>query len=184
MIIKNHKSVNQIQHKQSERTLEIEIFPVISPAQINIIRVWLGIWTLSGLVILTQFFTNAPKETKMFLGLWMAFWGYFEFKVYNILWWKKKGSEYLRLDDKRMELILKSSNKPRSFFFELNEIKNLRTVDFNEKKYSEAVNSSFFGLGKETILFEFNQNKYGIGKQLNREEANKVLKLLRTKIKT
>jgi hypothetical protein len=184
MIIKNHKSVNQIQHTQSDGIIEIKIFPVISPAQINIIRVWLGIWTFSGLIIMTQFFTNAPRETKMFLALWMTFWGYFEFKVYNILWWKKNGCEVIKVDNEQLEIILQSSNKPRSFTFENSSIKNLSTVDFNEKKYGEGVNSSFFGLGKETIYFEFNQNKYGIGKQLNREEANRVLKLLKSKIKT
>lgn len=184
MVIKNHKSVNLIQHKQSEGEIEIKMYPVISPVQLNIIRIWLAIWTLSGLVILTQFFTNAPRETKMFLALWMAFWGYFEFKVYNILWWKKNGFEGIHVDDEKLTITLHSSNKPRSFIFETNQIQKLTAVDFNEKKYSEAVNSSFFGLGKETIHFEFNGSKYGIGKQLNREEANKVLKLLKTKIKT
>ena len=75
MIIKNHKTVNIVQHKQVGNIVEIEIHPVISPAQLNIIRVWLTIWTLSGLVIFSQFFTAAPKETKIFLALWMAFWG-------------------------------------------------------------------------------------------------------------
>lgn len=184
MIIKNHKSANLIQHKQLEGEIEISIFPVISPFQLNIIRIWLSVWTLSGIVILSQFFTNTPKETKMFLALWMAFWGYFEFKVFNILWWKKNGKEVLHLNQEKLVITLHSSKQPRSFEFENNQIQNLTLVDFNEKKYSEAVNSSFFGLGKETILFEFNGGKYGIGKQLNREEANKVFKLLKTKIKT
>jgi hypothetical protein len=167
---------------QNSEQLLIRVQPIISKTHSVIILVWLLLWTLCGLIVFTQFFAPISRENKILMAAWMAFWAFFEFRVFTVYQWKKSGYEEIEIQKERFILRKKQAGPVKEIQFHTDELSALSTVDFNERKYSPKVNSSFFSLGLETISFKCGGNIYRFGYQLTKEEGLRIMKLLKNKL--
>ena len=67
--------------------------------------VWIILFSLCGLAIVSQFFENYDAQTKVFFGVYVAFWLFFEFKVIYAYRWRKQGEEKIILENGQLSLI-------------------------------------------------------------------------------
>jgi len=144
---------------------------------------WLVIWALCGFYVMAFLFQELSFEEKMFLLAYLAFWGYFEYMAARAWIWRKKGMEILKLGDGNLHMQnnLPTFGSPKSYFLE--NIKNLGIIQREENSFSSSYFSSFWIIGGETISFEYFDKTVILGKQLSREDSQKVLTALRKFLK-
>ena len=75
----------------------IEILPLRDAFKTRLLFSWLLVWTLCGILVFSQFFSNLSREEKLLMAVWMAFWAYFEYKISKVYVWRKNGSEKISI---------------------------------------------------------------------------------------
>ena len=160
----------------------IEIASIKDKTKFNILVVWFVLWTISGIVVFTQFFSQGSREIKLMYAIWMAFWAYFEYKASVLLTWRKSGKEMISFNENGMIIRNDVGGRGLDKIFTRNEIKNIRTVNFEDKKVLARVLPLYWNMGYETVLFDYNNKEEAIGLQLTKEEALQVVKLLKQRL--
>jgi hypothetical protein len=56
---------------------------------------WLLAWSVSGVIVIANYFTLQQESAKLCIVIWLAFWAYFEFKIIRVFMWKRFGKEKL-----------------------------------------------------------------------------------------
>lgn len=151
--------------------------------KMKILIVWFVLWTLSGVIVFSQFFMPSSREVKLTYAVWMAFWAYFEYKASVLLSWRRKGKEVLKMVENKLVIIRDINGRGIPAFYEKEKIKNIRTVNFEDKKVLARVQPLYWSMGYETVLFDYDTKLIGLGLQLTKDEANQVVKQLKVNIK-
>ncbi|NUM51793.1 MAG: hypothetical protein HUU48_11840 [Flavobacteriales bacterium] len=139
-----------------EESTEIIIKAYFNEVKQKMFFAWIALWTLSGLLIFSQFFLNYTQKEKVFFIVWMAFWVYFEFKALQTYRWRKLGEEHIRINKKEITIARNIANKGIPATFKLNGCKNFRLYKKEEKgMFTEIMSSSYWVIGGETIVFDY-----------------------------
>ena len=127
--------MHRIQLSNDRKTLEI---PSIADAtKLKILMVWFILWTISGMIVFTQFFVPTSRDVKVWYAVWMAFWAYFEYKASVLLSYRRKGKEILQFSESGFTFRRDINGRGIDKVYERAEIKNIRTVDFNQRNGQE-----------------------------------------------
>lgn len=171
----------KITHKENETT--IEIFPVQDAFKSRILLVWLVVWTLCGIIVFSQFFSNMSREEKLLMAVWMAFWAYFEFKITSVYAWRKNGSERIVITPEQFIYSSLQSQKVIKKEYYLENLSDLEMYEFGKNNFTDSFQTSYWVKGNESIFFTNFGAKIGFGFQLNKEEAAQVFQAIHKKIK-
>ncbi|HRH63361.1 MAG TPA: hypothetical protein PLI68_08540 [Bacteroidia bacterium] len=174
------KRVKIVQDKQNT---SLEIIPENDTVKTNLLLAWLIVWTICGIIIFSQFFSNMSREEKLLMAVWMAFWAYFEYKIGNTYLWRKNGSEKIQISSDMLTYNLTISGKSIEKKFPLSSLSNLELYPFGKNNFSESLQSSYWVRGNESVFFTCDGVKIGVGFQLNLEEARQVLQCIQKKLK-
>jgi hypothetical protein len=171
---------HRIQLSNDRKTLEI---PSIENAtKLKILLVWFILWTISGIIVFTQFFMPTTRDIKVGYAVWMAFWAYFEYKASVLLSWRRKGKEILHFNENGFTLRRDINGRGIDKVFERNEIKNIRTVNFKDRKVLARVTPLYWNMGYETVLFDYKGKEEALGLQLTEEEALQLVKIMKQRL--
>lgn len=168
---------------QDKQITSLEIVPENDTTKTNLLLAWLVLWTICGMIIFSQFFSNMSREEKLLMAVWMAFWAYFEYKIGSTYLWRKNGSEKIIISSDTLDYSITVSGKTTEKKFPLNAISNLEIYPFGKNNFSESLQSSYWVRGNESVFFTFEGAKIGVGLQLNREEAEQLFHTIQKKIK-
>ena len=172
--------MNRIQLSSDRKTLEI---PSIADAtKLKILIVWFILWTISGMIVFTQFFVPTSRDVKVWYAVWMAFWAYFEYKASVLLSYRRKGKEILQFSESGFTFRRDINGRGIDKVYERAEIKNIRTVDFKDKKVIARVQPLYWNMGYETVLFDYKGKEEALGLQLTEEEAQQVVKIMKQRL--
>lgn len=171
---------NRIQLSSDRKTLEIPSIEDASKQKILI--VWFVLWTLSGMVVFSQFFMPSTRDVKLMYAIWMAFWAYFEYKASVLLSWRRKGKEILQFSESRFTLRRDINGRGIDKVYDRNDIKNIRTVDFKDRKVLARVQPFYWNMGYETVLFDYKGKEEALGLQLTEEEALQLVKVMKQRL--
>jgi len=172
--------MHRIQLSNDRKTLEI---PSIADAtKLKILMVWFIFWTISGMIVFTQFFVPTSRDVKVWYAVWMAFWAYFEYKASVLLSYRRKGKEILQFSESGFTFRRDINGRGIDKAYERAEIKNIRTVDFKDKKVIARVQPLYWNMGYETVLFDYKGKEEALGLQLTEEEAQKVVKIMKQRL--
>lgn len=166
----------KITYTKGQGTLEVSIDHRISKKKLNMIGMWLALWTVCGLIILVNLFFPYEREARLMLIIWMCFWAYFEVRVFKAFKWKKNGAEKLVLENGEV-VITRFNGKEESTRFALEKVKEFNLAP--ESKFRNSMNNSFWNIGEPALYFKTGERTIGFGRQLSREEAEKIERLLR-----
>ena len=86
----------KIAKKEDELVITIKAFG--DSRKQKILLLWIVLFSLCGIAIMSQFFGDYDNETKVFFGVYVAFWLFFEFKVVYAYRWRKYGVERIIVD--------------------------------------------------------------------------------------
>jgi len=172
--------MHRIQLSNDRKTLEI---PSIADAtKLKILMVWFILWTISGMIVFTQFFVPTSRDVKVWYAVWMAFWAYFEYKASVLLSYSRKGKEILQFSESGFTFRRDINGRGIDKVYERAEIKNIRTVDFKDKKVIARVQPLYWNMGYETVLFDYKGKEEALGLQLTEEEAQQVVKIMKQRL--
>lgn len=173
----------RITYKTDNGQLEVSISGKIPKWQETLLFGWAIAWSLCGLFILQYLFGDWPKEQKLFLVAYLAFWAYFEYKAVYAWLWRKYGFESITI--KNGDLFLKNDllgrGKVTKYFTQ--NIKDFGFLNTNPKSFGSVYFNSFWMVGGETIGFKHLSQKVTLGRQLNEKDAAKLIGVLRKHFK-
>ena len=173
----------QLLIQQSDSQLSILVKPKLSKRKHNMLLGWLILWILSGGFVISFLFAPISSDQKLMLAVWIFFWLYFAVKGYNIFWWKTKGYESITIQGASLTLLINSNRSgSEKLVIPLSQLE-IRAVDFTSRRFSPQVNESFFSLGEETIILKSGKIEHRYGKQLRKEDAEKVVRTIRKLIR-
>lgn len=171
---------NRIQLSTDRKTLEIP--SIEDTTKLKILTVWFVLWTISGIIVFTQFFMPTTRDVKVWYAVWMAFWAYFEYKASVLLSWRRKGKEILKFSENGFTLRRDINGRGIDKMYERTEIKNIRTVNFSDRKVLARVQPMYWNMGNETVLFDYKGKEEALGLQLTEEEALQLVKVMKQRL--
>lgn len=170
----------QITYEKTDKTaLKVVIQPFIESGKMMQLKLWSYAWTLCGLIIITSLFTYGyNRDEYVMVGIFLIFWGYFEYKVIYALRWNLKGQEVIELDGEQMMYTKFVSGRGLPQFFDLKLMKHFVYNEATERGFfSDVIKSSWF-VGGEVIQFGYDDAVKSLGMKLQKNDANQLVILL------
>ncbi|HEX7412742.1 MAG TPA: hypothetical protein VF411_01765, partial [Bacteroidia bacterium] len=84
---------NRISTLKADGVSSFVIIPTIANWKLYLLFVWLLLWTVSGIIVIGNYFTLSNSNTKIMMVVWLGFWAYFEFRIGKAFLFKKFGKE-------------------------------------------------------------------------------------------
>ncbi|MCC6838279.1 MAG: hypothetical protein IT234_07060 [Bacteroidia bacterium] len=142
---------------------------------------WLFAWSVSGVIVFTQYFTVPDPDTRVAIMVWMGFWAYFEYKIVKAFLWRKYGVEKIKLHEGKLFYKRDVAGRGKIKVYDAEFIKDLRVVEAKENSFLENVNNSYWVVGGEKIAFDYYGKEIKIGIQLEKPDADALVKLIKKK---
>ncbi|MES2590384.1 MAG: hypothetical protein V4608_00780 [Bacteroidota bacterium] len=172
----------RISIKRTENELSIVILSMTDKLKSRFLFAWLLLWSLSGIIILSQYFIMPDPNTKTAIIVWMGFWVYFEYKILNAYLWRKSGKEKIKLRDNKFLYKRDISGRGKIKTYETDFIKDLRIVEQKENSFSESLSNSYWVIAGEKLTFDYYGKEIKFGIQLDEIEAKALLKVIKSEI--
>lgn len=174
---------DRIKYASEAGTLEVSVSGKIPKWQESLLFFWVLAWSLCGIFIIQYLFGDWPKEQKIFLVVYLAFWGFFEYKAVHAWFWRKFGFESIIV--KGGEIFLKNDilgrGKTTKYFTD--NVKDFGWLTSNPKSFGSVYFKSFWMVGGETIGFTHLGQKVTLGMQLDEKDAAKLVGVIRRHFK-
>ena len=141
----------------------------------KILLVWIVLFSVCGLAIFSQFFENYDNGTKVFFGVYIAFWLFFEFKVIYAYRWRKMGVEQIVLEGKELKLIKSIGKRGITQVFSFDEIKRIDFFKDPNGKFVKTMNESYWNINKYHLMLELEKSPVPFGIDIDNKDAKKIL---------
>ncbi|MGB0403936.1 MAG: hypothetical protein ACPGEG_07555 [Salibacteraceae bacterium] len=173
----------RIEFWKEKSSVKIHISGKVKGWQESLLFAWLLLWTLCGIYIAVYFFQAVVTEQKVFLFVYLIFWGYFEYIVGKTWFWRKWGKEVIYIHEGNLELTdqIREAGKTQRYFTQ--NISELTLVKNSNLSFVAVYFNSFWVRGGETISFKCLGKEVRFGKQLTEEEAKRLLTVVRKYLK-
>jgi hypothetical protein len=173
----------RIQLNESPEQLELIISGSIPGNQFKLLSIWLFSWTAAGVFVLTQLPGPMPKEQRIFMIIWLAFWAYFEYKIGTAWIWRKYGQEVFILKKDHAELRFETPIRPRASVFVNSEIDSFTNLEEQKGLFVKNYYSSFWVKGGESIGFRYRGKLFSFGRQLSAADSQQLIQKLNSRIR-
>ena len=172
----------RISIKRKEDEVSIVILSSVDKIKNILLFVWFFLWTLSGIIVTTQYFLLIDPNTKTALIVWMGFWAYFEYKIFKAFIWRKYGVEKIKLREKKLFYKRDVSGKGKVKVYEFDFIKELRIVEPKENSFFENLDNSYWVIAGEKMAFDYYGKEIRFGIQLEASDAKGLFKVINSEI--
>ena len=159
------------------------IIPTDTNWKLYMLFTWFLLWSVSGVIILVNYFTLTNANTKTMVLVWLGFWAYFEFKIGKALLFKKFGKEKIWIKNGKFNYWRDVAGRGKKLEFDIELIKDLQLIEKNKRDFFQFMNESFWVLGGESISFTYGAKIYRLGIQLTEDDAKELVKQLKYAIK-
>jgi len=159
------------------------ILPTEDKKKMNLLFLWLLAWTISGVIVIGNYFTITQDKAKLLLIIWIAFWAYFEFKIIRVFMWKRFGKEKLWIKNGLLLYKEDINGRGKTKEFDLNLISNLELIALTNGSIADTFSQTFWVKGGERIQFTCQSKVIKFGMQLADDEAKKIISTLNKYLK-
>lgn len=166
----------RIEIEKADNSLVIIIKAFKDEAKQKILLMWIVLFSICGLTIFSQFFGDYDNGTKVFFGVYVAFWFFFEFKVIYAYRWRSSGLEKIIIEDEQLILIKEIGKRGVTQYFNLKEIKTLRLFKDDDTGFIKSMSTSYWNINKYTIAFNYDERPILFAIDLSKKESNNILK--------
>lgn len=164
---------------KDEQVTSFVIMPTDANWKLYLLTAWLFLWTVSGGIVLVNYFSVTNTNIKLVVIMWLAFWGYFEFKIFKAFMFRKYGMEKLWVRDGKLFYWRDVAGKGKKLEFDKEMVKDIALIEKNKKDFFASMNESFWIIGGESISFSYGVKDYRVGIQLPEEDARELLRQLK-----
>lgn len=173
----------RISIKKSETETSIVIVSQSDKKKNVLLFSWLLIWSISGIAVLSQYFVIPDQNTKVMLMVWLAFWVYFEYRIFQAFMWRKYGVEKIKLRENKFFYKRDAAGKGKVKGYEFDFIKDLRLTEAKENSFADSMNNSYWMIGGEKLAFDYYGKEIKFAMQIEQAEAVALLKFIKSSIK-
>lgn len=142
-------------------------------------KIALGVWLILWIACAAGYLSAVDiDDNKIFVALFMLFWGYVFFKVFKVFVWRLVGKEIIEINDGAFAIKHAFGRFGRPQIFDLERVKNFGLIKRDDTKMAHFFESAFWMMGGETIGFTYNGKKMVLGKQLDEKSIPILGRLL------
>jgi len=170
---------NRIKIDKNDGKLQIVIKAFLDEKKQQILLVWILLFSLCGIAIIAQLFEEYNTETKLFFGVYIAFWIFFEFKVIYAYRWRKYGEEKIIIDQDQLILIKKIGKRGVTQQFKFEEITKIDFFKDESGAFAKSMNTSYWNINKYNIVLKFEDSIVPFGIDLENKDAKNIIHELR-----
>ena len=123
------------------------------------------------------------RNQKIYVGVYVAFWLYFEYKIVRGLLWVVFGKELIKVtsDSLMIKNSILSYGKSNSYFFE--NMKGLDLVKHERLSFGFDYENAFWRKGTNSIIFEYRGKTVSFGRKLDEKDSNLLFRFLLDRVK-
>lgn len=123
------------------------------------------------------------RNQKIFTGVFIMFWMYFEYQVVKGLLWVVLGKELIRINKDTLSIknSILSYGKSRRYFYE--NIKEMEPIKQEEMSFSFNYENAFWRKGTDSIAFTHKSKSTSFGRKLNSKDARLLYRFIQDRIK-
>lgn len=174
---------------------------IITPKRVMWKEILLGLWlagfTFAGLYMIyllffggldtlevgVNFDEEVRRQQQIYLIVFIAFWGYFEFVTLKTFFWIVKGRELIMIDAEAMSVkkSIFGYGKQHRFFFE--NIKKFRYEKPDSLSLNTFLDNSYWSTGSEVYKLEYFGKSKSFGRKIDQKDAAVLFRLLNDRIK-
>ena len=166
-----------------DQVFSLVILPTDDKKKVNLMFLWLLAWSVSGVIVIANYFTLQQESAKLFIIIWLAFWAYFEFKIIRVFMWKRFGKEKLWIKNGLLLYKEDINGRGKTKEFDLNLISNLELITLTNGSIADTFSQTFWVKGGERIQFTCQSKVIKFGMQLADDEAKKIISALNKQLK-
>ena len=176
----------------------IIVFPEIKRWKEALLFAWVIGFTAVGVIVIYLFFggldsldntglEGTPEEIKhnqkIFTGVFIMFWMYFEYQVIKGLLWVILGKELIRINEDTLSIknSIMSYGKSKRYFYE--NIKEMDLIQQEEMSFSFNYENAFWRKGTDSIVFTHKSKSTSFGRKLNKKDARLLYRFIQDRIK-
>jgi len=167
---------DRVKIKKEDKSLFITIPAFKDEGKQKMLLMWIALFSFCGAAIISQFFGNYANTTKIFFGVYVAFWFFFEFKVVYAYRWRSKGLEKAIVENDQLILIKEIGKRGISQSYALKDISTLRLFKNEDSDFVKSMTTSYWNINKYTIAFNYQDNAIPFGIDLTKKQANNIIK--------
>ena len=167
---------DRVQIEKSEKSLVVTIKAFKDEKSQKMLLLWIALFSFCGAAIFSQFFGDYENTTKIFFGVYVAFWFFFEFKVVYAYRWRSKGVEKAIVENDQLILIKEIGKRGISQSYNLKDITTLRLFKNEDSDFVKSMTTSYWNINKYTIAFNYQENAIPFGIDLSKQQANNIIK--------
>ncbi len=173
----------RISIKRTGDEISIVILSSINKRKNLLFFLWLFLWTLSGVIVIAQYFIITDQNTKAAIIVWIGFWAYFEYKIFKAFMWRKFGVEKIKLREGKLFYKRDRAGKGKIKIYEFDFIKDLRLIEPKENSFFENLDNSYWVIAGEKLAFDYYGKEIRLGIQLEERDAKELFMLVNKEIK-
>lgn len=170
---------NQISINNEKDCLAIDITAKEDKVKSTMLLAWLFLWSVAGVLVLTQYFTVQEPDIKAVLIVWMGFWCYFEYKIVKVYFWRRYGKEELKIENGNLFYKKSIRGKGKERIYDCKSIKNIQSIDEDDTSFLDSMNNSYWTMAGETIQFDYGELRPKLGLQLDKKDVKDLLPILK-----
>ncbi len=164
--IKIDKQVNKI-------TIAIKAYCEEKKQQMLLI--WIILFSICGIIIFTQFFEPYDSGTKVFFGVYIAFWLFFEFKVIYAYRWRKYGEEKIIIEKDELLLIKTIGKRGITQKIKLEEIVKIDFFEDSTGKFVKSMNTSYWNINKYHLMLKLENSVVPFAIDIENKDAKRII---------
>jgi hypothetical protein len=157
-----------------DQIFSLVILPTSDKKKTNLLFLWLFAWSVSGVIVLANYFKLTQDNAKMMIIVWLAFWAYFEFKIVRVYMWKRFGKEKLWVKNGSLQYQQDINGRGKIKEFDLNLISEISVIELVNGSIADTFSQTFWVKGGERLEFTCQGKVIKIGMQLEDKEASKI----------
>lgn len=170
----------RVQIIKEKGKLEVVIKAFYDDKKQKMLLMWIVLFSFCGIAILTQFFEDYDAGTKVFFGIYVAFWLFFEFKVIYAYRWRKYGEEKIIVENNQLLLIKTIGKRGITQRFDLNEIKKIDFIKVEDGGFVKSMNTSYWNINKYQLMLQLEKTMVPFAIDLENKEAKQILNEIRS----
>ncbi len=166
-----------------DQVFSLVILPTDDKKKVNLMFLWLLAWSVSGVIVIANYFTLTQESAKLFIIIWLGFWAYFEFQIVRVYMWKRFGKEKLWIKNGSLFYQQDINGKGKIKEYDANLVSNFELVELTKGSIADTFSQTFWVKGGERIEFTCQSNKIRFGMQLEDDDAKKIISALKKFLK-
>ena len=173
--MKNCNMTNRIQITKNKESLKVVIKAFYDDKKQKMLLLWIVLFSLCGVAIISQFFEDYDSGTKVFFGVYVAFWLFFEFKVIYAYRWRKYGEEQIIIENNELLLVKTIGERGVTQRFQKEEIKKIDFYKDANGGFIKSMNTSYWNINKYHLVLNLENTIVPFAIDITNKDAKHII---------